>query len=790
MATLRTKLKNNAMTLSQKIVFIFLVCSPYVLASQNPAYNNNKFKQLYEELPTPTTYRTASGAPGHDYWQQQADYDIRLTLDDNNQRIVGEEIITYHNLSPDYLDYLWIQLDQNIREPNSSSILTKTSSFARDLSTTKNIANLLWDFDGGFNITKVASTTGAPYEYHIVGTMMRIQLPAPLEPKEKIQVAIDWNYNINNTNIYGGRSGYERFLDGNNVYCIAQFYPRMCVYNDVDGWQNKQFLGRGEFTLPFGDYKVSITVPEDHLVAATGLLTNPKNVLNATHRTRLDKATKEFEQPIIISSSEEAKERSKKTATDITATKTWSFEAKNVRDFAFATSRRFIWDAMNTKLPNGNTAMAMSMYVEEGKPLWQKYSTKVVAHTLQWYSHYTIDYPYPVAWSIDGDMGMEYPMICFNYGRCAEDGTYSKRTKYGHIGVIIHEVGHNFFPMIINSDERQWTWMDEGLNTFVQFLTEQHWERDYPSRRGQPYNIVDYMKGDKSYITPIMTNSESILQFGNNAYGKPATALNILRETVLGRENFDYAFKQYCRRWAFKNPSPADLFRTLEDASGVDLDWFWRGWFYTTDHCDISLDAVNYSSLHHPTADHILNTKKEEYAFADKDITRIRNAQSLTNTYSEKDSSILDFYNVYPQEVIDATLHNTSPITANQKDVYDKQKHFYELSFQNIGGLVMPIILDFSFADGTDTVITIPAEIWALNNAHVTKVFALDKKVTSIELDPFLQTADCDRSNNFFPARVIPTAHAPKDNLFPAEGFNTAENEKQLFEMRRSVNQE
>ena len=572
---------------------IYLIICIIFSANSQDNLNNSKFKQLHEELPTPNVYRTASGAPGHEYYQQKADYVIEVELDEENNTISGYEVITYTNNSPDILKYIWVQLDQNVRAKNSHSQLTSTNSMNNkmEFSTLKRMHDRM-NFDGGFKIEYVKDLGNKELTHTINETMMRIDLPKHLKKGQSFSFKIKYSYNINDRMKIGGRSGYEYFnKDQNSIYTIAQFFPRMAVYNEVEGWQNKQFLGRGEFSLPFGDYKVSITVPADHIVAATGELKNPTSVLSKTQIKRWEKAKKNYTEPVIIVTEDEAIENEKKKSKD---KRTWIFEANNVRDFGWASSRKFIWDAMAVDI-SGKKVMAYSYYPKEGNPLWEQYSTRVVAHTLKVYSKYTIDYIYPQATSVHAKwIGMEYPMICFNFGRPEEDGTYSKRTKYRMIGVIIHEIGHNFFPMIINSDERQWTWMDEGLTTFVQYLTEQEFERNYPSRRGPPANITDYMKGDKSGIVPIMTNSESILQFGNNAYGKPATALNILRETIMGRELFDFAFKTYSERWAFKHPTPADFFRTMEDASAVDLDWFWRGWFYTNDHVDISIDGVNW----------------------------------------------------------------------------------------------------------------------------------------------------------------------------------------------------
>ncbi len=732
-----------------KVIITFLLCLGFQFSFGQENTNLNKFRQLHQELPTPNTYRTASGAPGHQYWQQRADYEMDITLDDNKQTIHGSEKITFYNNSPDHLSYLWLQLDQNMRAKDSDTYKIRTNSIDDNPSTFTINRMQNPSFEGGFNIEEVADQDGKSLDHTINKTMMRIDLEEVLAPGEQFSFSISWWYNINDRMKIGGRSGYEYFeKDDNYLYTIAQFFPRMCMYNDVYGWQHKQFLGRGEFTLLFGDYTVNITVPDDHLVSATGTLQNPDDVLTNEQRNRLDKAKNEFEQPVIIATQKEAEKREESKSRN---SKTWTFYAENVRDFAFASSRKFIWDAMNVKQEDGTEVMAMSMYPKEGNPLWERYSTKAVAHTIKWYSHYTFPYPYPVAWSINAArIGMEYPMICFNYGRCEEDGSYTERTKYGMISVIIHEVGHNYFPMIVNSDERQWTWMDEGLNTFVQFLTEQHWQRDYPSRRGHAHKIVDYMKGDKNKISPIMTNSESIHQFGNNAYGKPATALNILRESVMGRELFDFAFKEYSNRWKFKHPTPADFFRTMEDASAVDLDWFWRGWFYTNDHVDLALSKVNTYQLES------LNPENREKPEQIVGITSIRNATEIKKTYADDDKSILDFYNSYdPNEITQRDREEferkRNSLSEGQKKLFDKNSYYYELTLQNIGGLVMPVIVRFNYVDGSNKVYRIPAEIWKINSEEVTKVFVEEKQVSNIELDPFYETADTDRSNNFFP---------------------------------------
>jgi hypothetical protein len=719
-----------------------------------------KFAQLDQELPTPNEFHTASGAPGHHYYQQKADYKMNLVIDDETQKLSGFETITYTNNSPDRLDYLWLQLDQNIYVENSDTKLIEVEKM-EDFKSMGDIRKRDFKYDGGFKIEQITNTSGQKLTYFINKTMLRINLEKPLMPNSSITFQVKWWYNINDRMQVGGRSGYEYFeKDKNYLYTVAQFFPRMCVYNDVTGWQNKQFLGRGEFTLPFGDYEVNITVPSDHVVAATGECQNYGSILTADQKKRLEQARKSDVPVIIVTQSEAEKAELDKSK----QTKTWTYKATNVRDFAFATSRKFIWDAQNMPV-NGKNVLCMSYYPKEGNPLWERYSTKLVAHTIKTYSKYTVDYPYPVAISVHSKwIGMEYPMICFNGGRPESDGTYTEGEKYGMWGVIIHEVGHNFFPMIINSDERQWTWMDEGLNTFVQYLTEQEWERGYPSRRGPAYMMADYMRGDKSTISPIMTNSESIMQFGNNAYGKPATALNILRETIMGRELFDYAFKTYCERWKFKHPTPADFFRTMEDASAVDLDWFWRGWFYGTDNVDITIDNVKWFQLNtmNPTIEK--GIKEGQNAQKDPFIGDTRNKTSITETVNEKDPNIDDFYgqrNIYFVDALDKKEYEEFCAKLDAKDLayLNSNKQFYEVSFKNVGGLVMPLIMEFTFEDGTTEVQRIPAEIWRVYEEKVSKVFIFDKVVKSFRLDPFLETADTDLNNNTWPREMQATRY-------------------------------
>ncbi len=707
-----------------------------------PSYQNatdqNKFRQLDQDLPTPNVYRTASGAPGHQYWQNTADYTMDIRLDDENQRVYGSEEITYNNASPDVLNYLWVQLDQNVRSPESMTYEIQQGNLKDGIGLNEYF-NMFHTFPGGFNIDYVKDASGTDYSVKVNHTMMRIDLDKPLKAGESVKVNIKWGYNINDRMEIGGRSGYEYFKEEDNyLYTIAQFFPRMAVYSDVTGWQNKQFLGNGEFTLPFGDYDVKLTVPSNMVVGATGEIQNTDDVLTAVQKARLEKA-KTSDKPVIIVTQEEAIANEKSRATD---TKTWHFKAENVRDYGWCASRKFIWDAQGVQFGD-RTVMAMSLYPKEGNPMWEMYSTKAIVVTLKTYSKFTFDYPYPVAYSINGkSIGMEYPMICFNGGRTDAEGKFSDEVKYRTVLVIIHEVGHNYFPMIINSDERQWTWMDEGLNTFLQYQTERDWTDEsgeaFPSSRGPAKLIVPYMGGDKRYISPIMTNSESIHQFGNNAYGKPCTALNILRETVMGPELFDHAFKTYANRWMFKHPSPADLFRSMEDASAVDLDWFWRGWFYTNDHCDVALTGVKEFKVNFNTPSD--GASKESVA---KTISK----EAKVGRFDPILQSIANSNN--PAKAYELVKNN---ITDTRKEKLNEDNYFYQVDLKMIGGLVMPVIFKLEYADGTSEEVRIPVEIWKMQNERLTetvsKVLITNKPVSKIVLDPNLETADTDVSNN------------------------------------------
>lgn len=738
----------------QFVAFLCCMTMGFAQAQETPKTtktderNPDKFKQMYDLLATPNMYRTASGAPGPEYYQQQADYKIDVELDDKNQRLYGSETITYTNNAKEALDYLWVQLDQNEKARNSNSPLVQNSKTDPAISVQSFSRKYLEeDFDGGFRIEYVKDAQGNPMKYTINQTMMRIELPKLLQHKEKITFSIKWWYNINNYIIDGGRSGYEHFeKDGNNLYVLAQFYPRMAVYNDVEGWQNMQFWGSGEFALTFGNYEVNITVPADHIMEATGTLMNRSEVFTPEQLKRYALAEKSFDKPVIVVTQAEA-EAAEKGFSD--KKKTWKFKAENVRDFGISTSRKFIYDAMAVKTGN-TTSMAISLYPKEGNPLWEEYSTRMVAHTLKSYSSYTFDYPYPKAVSVNArDQGMEYPMICWNFGRPDETGKYSDQTKYGMLGVICHEVGHNFFPMIVNSDERQWTWMDEGLNSFMEYLAEKTFDPNFPTRRGPAKNIIPYMSGDQTGLEPIMTNSESIRQFGNNAYGKPATALNILRETIMGPELFDYAFKTYANRWKFKHPTPEDFFRTMEDASAVDLDWFWRGWFYTTDYNDIGIKEVKkYFVSNNPSKEvsDFMKTRRRRDSRTGPMVYMIADGSADYKPELNKPFKIADF------QALDEYVNKN--FTAEERAKLNEPKYFYQVTFDKPGGLVMPIIVEITFEDGTKENHYFPAQIWRMNDKEVNRTFATQKAITKIVVDPKEETADIDTANNTWPKTV------------------------------------
>ena len=737
------------------LMLSFSVIAVYAQPLRNAGSNHgNRFEQLDYLLQDPNEYRTASGAPGPKYWQQRADYDINVDINEEANVLTGAETVTYFNNSPDILTYIWLQVDENFHHPNSENNYDKPSSMGSRLTHQQLLQmNPKEHLNGyGVNITALTDATGRPLTYTVNQTMMRVEMPIPLKPGQKFVFKCNWNYKIPDKLTRYGRGGYEYFgEDDNNLYSIAQWFPRLAVYSDFQGWQNMQFSGGAEFALTFGNYKVNITVPEDHIVAATGECKNLATVLTSAQMARWQQAqtaTEPIEVVTLAEAIENAKDKSK-------GKKTWMYEAINVRDFAFNSSRRLVWDAMAADV-EGKKVMCMSYYGKEAYPIYRKYSTKAVYHTIKTYSKFTIAYPYPVAISVEASIGMEYPMIAMNYGRAEKDGTYSEATKYGAIGVIIHEVGHNFFPMIINSDERQYWWMDEGLNTFVQFLTEQEFDNNYPSRRGPAHLIADYMKLPKDMLESIMTKGDNVASVGSNAYAKAATGLNILRETIMGRELFDYAFKEYARRWAFKHPTPNDLFRTLEDASAVDLDWFWRGWYFGTDPVDIAIDSVKWFRL--DANKNLASMKSPEF----ETISKVRNRDDKNLIYyTNTDTTLRDYY--YYNRAADAKMFQdmAQQQLDAQKDNANyaawEDKHFYELQFSNKGGMVMPIIVEWTFTDGSKEVDRIPVGIWKLNEQKVTKLFVKNKEVAGIKLDPMRETADINESNGMWPVREMPS---------------------------------
>lgn len=726
----------------------------------------DKFRQLDpEELPTPGDYRAASGAPGHRYWQQQVDYKINVTLNETGRALTGSAEIRYKNNSPDTLTYLWFMLDQNEVLPNSIAELTRTTPETGRISFNQvRRAERMREWKGGFEIKSITNLAGNPLQNSIVDTLLRVDLAAPLLPGQETVVKITWSLNMMETRVIGGRSGYECFEkpqeDKNCIFLAAQWFPRAAVYSDYEGWHNKSFLGAGEFTLEFGDYDVSITAPSDHVISSTGEIQNAREILTPAQMDRMARARASYQDTVYIVTPAEAAAAERSKATTM---KTWRFVARNVRDFAWASSRKFIWDAMAVKQNGGDDVLAMSFFPKESEPLWSAYSTKSIAHTIRVYGRLAFPYPYAVAQSVNGPVGgMEYPMITFNGPRPEKDDkgnlTYSERTKYGLISVIIHEVGHIWFPMIVNSDERQWTWMDEGLNTFVQYVAEQEWSEGYPSARGDPRDMTEYMRS--TIQMPIMTQSDSIAGLGNNAYGKPATALVVLRETVLGRERFDRAFREYSVRWRFKRPTPADFFRTIEESSGVDLDWFWRGWFYSTDHVDVALTSVREGTL--DTQDPAVEAARR---IAERNARPVELGQANNAgapTFADRDPRLRDYYDrVDPlaasKKDITSARTARAALEPEERAALDVKDRFYILSLENKGGLVTPVIVKFTFKDNTTATVPIPAEIWRRDARRVNWTYVTPKEVTGVEIDPRQETADVERSNNYFPARIEPT---------------------------------
>lgn len=766
------------------VALLFATCA-FSAIEQTKGEYQDKFRQLDEVLPTANSYRTAGGEPGHRYWQQEVDYEIDVQLNEDRRRIEASQRIRYTNNSPDTLRFLWLQLDQN--RFRSDSLAERSAAFADSSRRGPKVEDsqdgkppqisldelrrrqFMADNALGYDLPSVRDDRGN-LAHTVVGTNLRIDLRSPLNPGETTEFQIEFAFNIVEEDAISARAGYEHFPDderegGNDIFLLAQWFPRLHAYTDYEGWTNKEFLGRGEFTLEFGDYTVDITVPDDHIVSSTGELQNPEDVLTAAQRERLERA-RTAKSPVFVVTAEEALENERQGTR---GTKTWRFQASRVRDFAWATSRKFIWDAQGYQ-QGGDVqplVMAMSFYPKEGEPLWSKYSTATVIHTMKVYSRYSFDYPYPVAQSVNGPVGgMEYPMITFNGPRTdlQDDGerTYTLAEKRFLIGVVIHEIGHIYFPMVVNSDERQWTWMDEGLNSFLDAMAGWEWDPEIPWNN-QPRDIVDYMKSESQ--VPIMTQSDSVLRLGPNAYSKPAAALMILRETILGRDLFDFAFREYSRRWMFKRPAPADFFRTMEEASGVDLDWFWRGWFYSTDHVDISIDRVWKLRLDTKDPDIDYDRRRQEEADKPESVIVQRNREDGP-TWVERNPRIKDFYDENDRFTVTNKERNEyQEFLAELEDwerdalkrALKEDQNYYVLEFSNHGGLVMPILLELTYQDGSTEQLNIPAEIWRRNARNVKKLIVTDLELTQVVIDPSWETADTDVENNHYPRRIVPS---------------------------------
>ena len=768
-------------TMTRRIVLILIAAlSLNALSYAEVGSGARAFNQLGEVLPTATTYRTASGAPGKDYWQQQADYDIKASLNETQRSIDATAKIRYQNNSPDTLRYLWLQLDQNRFRDDSLDRRSRTSDKDRVSYQTLRDHQSMIDNDYGYQALQFSDASGNPIKATVVDTLVRLDLQRPLEPGASVTLGVTWQFSIIEDAAIGGRSGYELFPENNTqLFFLAQWFPRLAAYSDYEGWHNKAFLGRGEFTLEFGNYNVELTVPDNHIVSATGELTNSNDVLSKNQLARLNAVA--ADKLSFIVTPEEAKQNE---TTDATGTKTWRFIAENVRDFAWASSSKFIWDAMIHEQPGAeyDKVLAMSFYPNEAEPVWSKYSTHAVAHTLDVYSRLSFDYPYPVAQSVNtwDRGGMEYPMITFNGYRpdppklekdkpattkANEQRAYSRDIKYSLIGVIIHEIGHIYFPMVVNSDERQWTWMDEGLNTFLEYVAELEWEEKYPAFGGET-NILDYIPSymASSNQVPIMTQSDSILQFGPNAYVKPAAALTVLRETVMGRDLFDFAFREYSQRWKFKRPTPADFFRTMEDASGVDLDWFWRAWFFGTEHVDIAITDIRAYRLKssNPDIDYPLD-REENNRNKPAPVSIERNQAQGIETREARYEELKDLYSENDRYTVSNEDRNEAEKAFNKLEPWERRvferaiddnELFYFLDFSNKGGVPSPVLMTINYENGATRELELPAEIWRRNAEKVT--FSLIEKdpIAFIEIDRHHQTADSDFRNNRFPPSI------------------------------------
>lgn len=531
------------------------------------------------DLPTPNRLRTASGAPGPDYWQQKVDYRIDVQLDPATRLVTGRERVTYHNNSPEALDLLWVHLEQNILKKDSIGSATDTLSTMGGPS----------EASDGVMLGNVTSG-GAPLTFQVFDTLMRIDLPAPIAPGSTFEFDVAWSFRVP-TQVFRRYGTME--VEKGTIWELAQWFPAVAVYDDVHGWNTLPYLGTGEFYTNFGDYDLAITVPRDHLVVATGVLQNEEQVFTPTQRERLALA-KVSPDTVIVRGADEVGDPASRPPGD--GPLVWRFRAENVRTVAWASSEAFVLDAASL----GST-LIQSAYSEDSLPVWGK-STQMLRKAIDGYNRRWFPYPYPVATNVGGiEGGMEYPMIVFCSGQ-------NRRSEGGLYGVTTHEIGHNWFPMLVNTDERRHAWMDEGFNTFINKYSTQDWfPKQHPPK---PSTFAAMLKAPG---VPIVTQADRLngLQLGLLQYEKTGVGLYILRECILGHERFDFAFRTYIRRWAFKSPQPADFFRTMENAAGMDLAWFWRGWFLEDALFDQAVDTVQQGSTKRPARITFVNNERQ-----------------------------------------------------------------------------------------------------------------------------------------------------------------------------------
>ncbi len=693
-ASLRCLVRRTAWSAAALAVCVpVLHAQPWLKADSTDRTNQSYFRAL-PDWPGANQFRDAQGHPGPNYWQQRVDYVIRTRLDTVQHRVSGTARVTYHNNAPTTLTYLWFQLDQNIEQPDSRAALSQPA--IPQTSLPPQAQSFLFPDRSvlGNTISRVQLLNArgqlTDARFIVNGTQMRVDLAAPLVSGAAVQLEVEWSHGVPEagTQNFNGRGQRELVKDG-WLYEMAQWFPRAAVYDDVNGWNNDQFLGQGEFYLNFGSYDVQITVPRDHIVRATGTLRNPEQVLTATQRQRLAQAMRDTV-PVFIVAANEVGNVSARPSGE--GELTWRFTADSVRDFAWASSRAFVWDAAGYRYPQSGRLVEMhSVYPRDAMPLWDKVSTRAIKQTLITYGRMAFEYPYAQASNVHGPVfGMEYPMIAFCGARPSPDGTYTPALEYSLVAVTIHEVGHNWFPMIVASDERKWTWMDEGLNSFLEHYASLDWDPNWPAARLRGYasNITPYMR--TSDQVPIMTESDYIhTAFGPNGYAKPAAGLVMLREQILGPERFDLAFREYSSRWAFKHPQPADFYRSIGSGAGENLNYFWRGWFYTT------------------------------YA----------NDQAIASVLTQ----------------------DALPLTGDPS----RGRYYHRVTINNNGGLVLPIELQLTYADGSTERVRLPAETWRKNERQFVYGHFSEKPLAAVTLDPDNVYADVKLDNNKWTAPAM-----------------------------------